>query len=451
MRNRFHNQIVLTHWNAGVFRASALPQLLPELAIYSLLYDEVLIREEDLLTNRAILRLLSEDNNLSIFSEFLISGLVKLLRLPLENYPAGRRFDPVRLPISARVEEHQLRRSYKGNPWRPTKWEWRIFQQLDQVISNYPSASRYHVPFSPFNSFAAQLAEILENRESYHLRSHPVFGYLNDNTADQFISFCRDPDAWQRFMHDQGIKSLITGPDAGFYRSAAYQCSKFLPSTRAIRRLVESVYAATYCERESSDGRYGGSELVELPYRYSSDTERAIAAEEALRIEVAPTEAAAIIKLQPGIAGVLAQTRQSAEFEAIRQGIKALGTDDDSPLLDEDRFREAWRNLCIVYAENSATSLEPATHVEHRIVQYAIYVYILARVLGFFILPTSKNLELTVAEDAAAIAAMEKLGPGMLRGVRALVKIPALREQMEKSVAVRCSTVTLTVVNSEAT
>ena len=142
-----YSQIVLTHWNAGVFHATALPQLLPELAIYSLLYDEVLIREEDLLTNRAITNLLSDESNFSIFSELLVSGLVKLLRLPLEAYPSGRQFDPVRLPISARVEEHQLRRTYKGSRWQPTRKEWELFKRLDEIVTSSPSASRYHATF----------------------------------------------------------------------------------------------------------------------------------------------------------------------------------------------------------------------------------------------------------------------------------------------------------------
>jgi hypothetical protein len=114
MSDAQYQQIILTHWNAGVFHSASLPQLLQELVIYALLYDDVLIREEDLLTNRAITRLLSEENNFVFFSELLISGLVKLLRMPLAMYPQGRRYDPVRLPISARVEEHQLRRSYNG-------------------------------------------------------------------------------------------------------------------------------------------------------------------------------------------------------------------------------------------------------------------------------------------------------------------------------------------------
>jgi hypothetical protein len=439
-------QIVLTHWNAGVFKPAVLPQLLPELAIYSLLYDEVLIREEDLLTNRAVLRLLDEELNFAVFAEFLISGLVRILRLPLELYPSARRFDPVRLPISARVEEHELRRSYKGNPWKPTKWELRLFQRLDEIVAKYPSASRFHAPFPTGNLFAAQLGDILENRESYQIGAHPVFGYLSDTTADQFAVFCRDPEAWQRFLHDRGVKNPIVGPDAGFFRSAAYQCSNFLPTRRAIRRLFESVYAATYCERESSDGRYGGSELVELPYRYPSEAEHAAAAEDALRIEVAPTQATATVRLEPGIAAVLVRTRQSPEFETVRRSIQSMASDPESPLLAEVRFREAWRNLCAVYAENLATSLEYSTRADSRVVHYSVYAYILARVLGLLILPVS---HLEVAEDAAVIAAMEKLGPSMIRGFRALVKIPVLQQQMEAAAGVRCSTVPLTIGGSD--
>jgi hypothetical protein len=438
-------QIILTHWNAGVFHAASLPQLLPELAIYALLYDEVLIREEDLLTNRFITHLLSDENNFAVFSELLRSGLVKLLRLPLAFYPQGRRYDPVRLPITARAEEHQLRRTYKGNPWKPTKNEWRFFSRLDEIVTKFPSASRYHTGFEEGNPFAAQLAEILENRNSYRLLSHRAYRYLDPKTADQFLTFCRDPEAWQRFLHEHGVTNPIVGPDAGFYRSAAYQCSEFLPTRRAIRRLTESVYAAVYCERESSDGRYGGSELVELPYRYHSDSERTTAAEEAVRIEVVPTEGAVNVAIQPGIVEVLVRTRASPEFESVRRTIEALGTNPESPLLSETRFREAWRCLSGAYAENSAMWLGPVS-ADHHVVRYLVYAYVLARVLGILVLPKAgTNLDTTIAEDSAVIAAVEKFGPALLSSFRASVRIPALQERMETSVSIRCSTVPLAI------
>jgi hypothetical protein len=55
------------------------------------------------------------------------------------------------------------------------------------------------------------------------------------------------------------------------------------------------------------------------------------------------------------------------------------------------------------------------------------------------------NLDLEVAEDAAVIAGVERLGKPLLNGFRALVRIPALRERMGASVGIRCSTVPLTI------
>lgn len=438
--------IVVTHWNAGVFRPAALPQLLPELAVYSLLYDEVLIREEDLITNRHILRMLSVPDNFEPFRDLLVSGLVKILRLPIEEYPTGRQFNPVRLPISARAEEHELRRSYKGKPWRPTKWEWKLFAELDDIVAKHPPASRFHEPFESENVFAAQMAEILENRDSYQLKKHPVFGYLDETTADHFIRFCREPEEWQRFLHDRGVHNFFGGPDPEFYRSSVYQCSRFLPTPRAIRRLAESVYAATYCGRESSDGRYGGSELVELPYRFPSDEDFRQTLEDAVRIEVIPTGASATIRLGPGIAAVLERTRESTEFLAIRRTLDALGSNPESTLLTEQRFAEAWRDLSAVYAENSAILLQSESRMEHRVSTFGVYAYILTRVLGVLVLPKSHlPLNVEVAADAAAIATIEKLGPKMMHAVRGLLGVPAIRGQLESAVSIRCSTVPLSL------
>lgn len=445
MKETYYNQIVLTHWNAGVFR-SAPSQLLPELVIYPLLYKEVLIREEDLITNRVITRFLSDDNNFTIFSELLIAGLVTLLRLPPEYYPDGRKFDPARSPISARAEEHTIRRTYKGKPWTPTGKEWQLFQRLDQILTEYPCASRNHTPFPPENPFAAKLAEILDNRGSYQLASYRAFRHLDARTADQYSIFCHDPEAWRRFLHDNGVKNPITGPDAGFYRSAAYQCSEFLAAPRAIRRLVESVYAAAYCERELSDGRYGGSDLVELPYRYASTRERAAASESLINVEVVPTGVIISVTLQPGIARALAATRSSLEFKAMRKALQALGENSDSPLLTEERFQESWRNLCAVHAENTAASLTQLSNMDQRVTTYAVYIYILARVVGLHITATEgSGIDWAPLADYLVGETIQKFGPALLRGFRAIVRIPALQEGLEASIAIRCSTVPLAI------
>jgi hypothetical protein len=72
--------------------------------------------------------------------------------------------------------------------------------------------------------------------------------------------------------------------------------------------------------------------------------------------------------------------------------------------------------------------------------------YLLARVLGFIVLPWREgNLDLKVATDAAIIEVIEKLGSELLNSVRALIKIPAIRHGLEASVVIRCSRVPLTI------
>ena len=444
MKRRPLRQIILTHWNAGVFNSATASHLIPELVVYSLLYDEVLIREEDLLTNRHIVRLLDQPTERRIFEEFLTEGLVKLLRLPLSAYPFGRKYDPERLPLSARVEEHEIRRSYKGKPWRATSNDWRVFRSLDRIIVDNPIASRFHAPFPSENPFAEQLGKLLEERHDFHLNSNPSFRHIDPKTADKFIEFCRKPEAWLRFLKDAGAKKVITGPDGGFYRSAAYQCSYFLPTPRPIQRLVESVYAATYCYRERAEGRYD-STLIELPYRYTSEAKRENAVETITRLEIVPTGATASIPVCPGIATVIVRTRQSAAFDQLQWTINQLGNADPILFPTEKAFRDAWYQICAEYATQVGPLLvalgQPAGD---KIPRYTAVLYLLARVLGFLVLPESPwHTHPEVALDHVVIAGLEHLGPKLLNGFRAALGAPRLMAAMAGAVRVRSSKVVL--------
>jgi len=311
--------------------------------------------------------------------------------------------------------------------------------------------SRFHRPFGPDNTFAAQFAEILENRAQYRLSRHPVFGHINDLTADWFIRFCLEEDAWRRFLHDKA-KGPILGPNDGFFRSAAYQCSSYLPTPRAIRRLAESVYAATYCDREGADGRYGGTELIELPFRYQTSEDRVVAEETVIKVERIPTGVAATITLHPGIAEALAKTRESDAFCIVRQIMIDFEQNPDSPLLEEARFNLAWASLCAVFAEHSAHISTPSDLGDHVITRHLVFIYLMVRVLGFVVLPaesTSPNLE--PLEDFAAIWAVEKYGPELSRGIRAGIKIPTIRDQLRSSLESRASRVPLSIVRSDIT
>lgn len=431
-------RVILTNWNAGVFSSKELPHLLPELVIYALLYDEVLIREEDLLTNRQITRLLSREENCRFFEAMLVSGLVRLLRLPISEYPEGRRFDPVRLPISARAEEHELRRSYKGKHWKPTRLEWRLFERLDRIVYDYPSASKPHMDFPSGNAFAEKLADVLEGRGGYQPSRHPLLRKIDPKTVDAFISFCREPEAWQKFLHDQGAGSVIGGPDGRFFRSAAYQCSSLLPNPGRIQSLVESVYAATFCDREHSEGRYGGM-LFELPYKLGTMEGRKQAEEMLVKVEVVATGATVQVPLISDLADVILRTRQSREYRELRSLLSRLGTEDALPL--ESEFREAWIGVCDVYANHLGFLLVRPEHSGAAGVgRYGIWAYLLARVLGLIVIPHGPlGLEAAVVVDHA----IEHYGLDLLRSFRAIWRVPSQRENLVNAARIRTSRIVL--------
>lgn len=437
---RTKRRIILTHWNAGVFSAKTLSQVLPELVVYALMYDEVLIREEDLLTNHPITSLLSDPDNLRFFEELLATGAVKLLRLPVQEYPTGRQFDPTRLPITARAEEHELRRTFKGRPWRPTAKEKRLFGRLDRVVSDHESASRFHRPFPEGNPFADELAEVLENRDVYGLASVPSFRQIDPHTADAFIRFCREPGAWLRFLQDAGVRTPITGPDAGFFRSAAYQCSKLLPTPSRMQHLVESAYAATYCDREASEGRYGGR-LVELPVnrrvRQSGDWVDDIM----VRVAAAPTSAAVSICIDPRTAAVVALTRESDAFEQLQRTLAQLGQlVPDGPLLSETAFRHGWSNLCDVYGDHYAKALVASSPGSTQALKYSVWVYLLARVVGYIVV---RDGPMGLHGAPVVDHAVEHYGPVLLNAFRVLWQAPRARDTLVASAGIRSSRVLL--------
>lgn len=232
-------RIILTNLNPSVYTQRYISTFLSELVINSLLYDEVLIREGDLITNRSITKYLRGDSEaLAVFKELLATGAVKVLHLRAESYPSSLKFDPKHQPLRTRAEDHSRRRSYKGRPWKPYRWECELFDRLDDVLRespDYKMQNRLAIqrPFPDYNDFAAKLKETLLLRDRNRLRERRPFRDIDDRLADKFIDFCTDLEAWIRFLYENGVKKPLLGPEGMFYRTAAYQCLEFFEHSKA--------------------------------------------------------------------------------------------------------------------------------------------------------------------------------------------------------------------------
>jgi len=434
-------QLILTNLNPSVYTKRYASSFLPELLIYSLLYEDVFIREDDLIVNKVLTDHLADPENLRVFEEILSTGVVRLLRLANKAYGPDLRRDPLRQPISARAEEHEQRRSYKGRPWRATARQWQLYSRLDALVCAHPKGStRVQKPFPAWNQFAIELAEILEQRESYRLGHRRAFKDIDDEMADAFLRFCRTPGAWTRFLADRGIGEPLRGTEGDFYRTAAYQCLEMFPHPNGMRRLIESVYAACDCDREDTDGRYGRSALAELPYRLDPSEDPDTANLDVMKIEMVPTEAAVGIGVGPGIGDVLIGTRNSPAFQHLQAVLASMGSVE----IQEAVVIDAWRSVSAVFAEQWAKAMVPRRHLDNRVANWTTHAYVAAHVLGLVMAPTEISINpVHLISHHALITAIEHCVPSLSQKLRALLAVPKLFERTQRSAAIRCTRVQL--------
>jgi hypothetical protein len=354
MANDNRSRLLATHWNASVYGQAEMPQLIDELVLHALMYDDVLVQAEDVATNPAITDRLSDESALDTFTELLRSGCVKLVTPSPADYPADLRNDPATSPIAARAELHSRERSFKGDKWEPTAQQRRLYAQIDTAILDAQSRALVDTrPYAPENRFAAQLMTLLSERRDTPLFSRPPLNDISDELAEAFISFCDDPREAATFLDAHGITPLA--PDR-FYRTTAYQCFRLFPQYSGMLRLVESVYAACSCEREQAEGRYDGTRLMLMPRPlkepHGHEDDRLA------RVTPSLIRSRLPVLTQPMVGGVVAYVRESTEFQNLQRCLRDMrrGMGQARALAD------GWDAVCDKYGtEFAGRSIVPAS------------------------------------------------------------------------------------------
>jgi hypothetical protein len=435
-------RIILTNLNSSVFSNKYISSFLAELVINSLLYDQVLIREGDLICNRHLTSYLSDHADaFEVFADLLRVGAVRLLRVDPKSLSSDLERDPIGQPVSARAEDHMRHRSYAGRDWKPRTWEWKLYERLDDVLKQ-SNAFQIQKSFQEKNVFAAELKNILVNRDKNGLQDRRPFRDINDHMADKFIAFCSDPEAWRRFVSDKGGRKY-RGGEGGFYRTAGYQCLQFFEHRRGMERLLESTYAACDSDREDADGRYGRSALAELPFAYPSDEEQRSAVETVIKMEVVPVGERLTIGIAPGIGEVVAAAREHPAFCNMQSALESLG-DAENP---DKTFTDAWQSLCSVVADNWARKMGRRQTIDHQISDFCVNIYLAFRFLGYVVLHGKEGFDWPVLADKAIIDRIEHWVPELSKAVRSMVKLPRVYEQFVSAATLRCSRVPLSSGN----
>lgn len=451
---RKKRRIILTNINASVFKPRFCVTFLSELIVNSLLYDEIFIREGDLIGNRILTEYLKDEFAFQIFSELLSVGAIKILRLSSNSYPSNIRRSPRLFPISARAEDQEINRSDAGKPWKATKWEWELFSRLDKVLKGSSKSHRRQRPFPEENMFSSELSELLVHRQEYKLDKRTAFRDIHPRMAEQFIKFCCEPEAWRRFLRDHRIKTPY-GSGRDFYRTQAYQCAeRFVPKAwKAMQRLVESTYAACECDRENADGRFGRSALVELPARCENYDEAYNEVRKFEVVPIVPKKTGLKFAVALGIGKVVAEVRRKDAFRQMQECLMKIDTMGETNQEYVDPFRtlnDAWRAVCGEYEEAWANHIHRESILDRTSCSLALWLFRGVSMLGYMtmglhreLLGQNLNINILAPLDWYIVPRIVHSCPRLSQRVRALIRMPAAGEEMFKAGTSRCTRIEL--------
>ena len=257
--------IMITHWDPDLYPAKPAPGI-QELAVYGLISgvlrqdSKVLLKEVDLLLNPKIRAAFEDDAIVGQFVSLLETRRFKVL-LPPRSTDFGD-IDPTVQPMTAVARERdRKRRPYKSTIRKLTRADEVYCAKLDKILVN-AEAIQFRNDFPAENTFSGVLAAVLSSPDRSWL-GRPQFCGITPQMADAFAIYCQDPS---KAIDRLPLGVQPHGREA--YRSLLYQVAdceeykqkqKSMSGSRAMKNLLQSVYA--YCElnREDASGTYGAA------------------------------------------------------------------------------------------------------------------------------------------------------------------------------------------------
>lgn len=349
------SRLLTTNWNGSVYGPADMATLIDELVVHSLMYEQVLIPAQEIVTNKAISTHLQQSAAVDLLIELLRHGCVRLLLPDPDSYPGTVSKDPAIEPLAARAELHAIQGSLAGEKWAPTADERRLCARIDRMILDARDlAISTQRPFPKENRFASELKQALLCRHANPLFQDPPLNDITDELAEMFIGFCDDPSLATRFLESRDVVALT--PDR-FYRTAAYQCFRLFQPHLGMMRLVESVYAACVCDLESAEGRFDQERLPLVPTAASvADDGDGFDH----HLSLVPMRAALPLVAGAAVGETVAAVRGSAEFADFQAFLNAMRAHHvELPMLTSQ-----WEAVAARYAreaaQRSSSTVSPA-------------------------------------------------------------------------------------------
>ncbi len=340
--------IVMTEWSpTDGPNHSSRDQFLWQQMLLSLLYDEVLAKDETVLCSTRMARWFADGESFRLFEELLDCGGLVVLKRPLETYPEALRERAVREPVSARSEHlENFSVHNSGASIRFSDKQRHFHTALEHALqtrrhAHRDAGSRKISDANLMAEFASLFRTVLtERRYSSWLKQK--FGHIDQSVVQQFVDFIDAPERavehLQKARPGQSPKYTLRRGGLEFTTPLAVQLAATYhqKTARDLRDLMMTVFARPYCEQEGADGWYG-RQVQALPLE--SEIEEAEAADRlhVVRVETIPLT---LPKPEAHFADLINRVRSMPSGRALRREMGRLG-----PELTFASARKAWNDV----------------------------------------------------------------------------------------------------------
>ncbi len=326
------SSVVLSDFAANADRVLSVRQsasFIWELMLYSLLREEVLIQDEALVLSSKFAEIFRAPSYTSVLDELFEMGTLVVLTYPTDAYPTPDLQDLSRTcPMQARSQYIQRYTTKGAKPFTPTPKQLKVHEDLDRILSGHSTAQRrtgLNSKVDIFDRFSNVMSGIVVDRR-YRPWMRTAFRGLTNRLLDDFAAYCANPERAIERIRNSRMEPR-PGPKLQFTRSLAYQVAEtYSPQeAKASQRLMQTVFAYVFNEREKAVGRYS-SVLRELMVPAETQLEVLHDLKPGITIDAVVKTPLRLPLPAPGFSSVIAEVRRSDAGRRLREAVKKRST-----------------------------------------------------------------------------------------------------------------------------
>jgi len=323
------NSLLMTDWAAGSGKiAKDFKTFIYELVLLSLVYDEILIQDEVFALSRKLSRWMKAKEDFRLLEECFHAGCIRVLTHPKRGFPIQELQDLSEYnPIQARAKYITKYSTKDDKPFKPTKLQRQFYNRIDDLISSSqsfrrPVGQKKRIDFR--SRFPKILQEVLSGG-SYRKWRDRAFSGITPQMADEFIHYIDEPGRALGELPSDIRQSI---PEVHiFTRSLGYRLTTLYeaPMRNAMKKLIQTVFVAPFCENEDASGRYDSTlkefvlPLEESDYTDFNETEYIVSVQAQTEVPLS------LPSLNANLSKVISETRETDAGRELRRAMKEYG------------------------------------------------------------------------------------------------------------------------------